>query len=217
MLRRQNQLPYRLSLITLALVLTSCSTRVTAPLDASQSQLRQGNEQIRAQAGVSGGITGPDLETEAIVSHDCVEAWRRALAGDVEGAIKQLKDLDKKYPKVSTIKLMLGQVLEHAGRKKEAIAYYRESVREFEFSSIHLFKLAEAMRTTGDAKGSIPYYRKLVVNAPDFSEGKLGLAKALLVVDPQSKEAKDEINQVLKTEPNNKEALAMLDAGTKKR
>src|SRR5262249_16701804 len=144
-----------------------------------------------------------DGEAEAAVSSGCVEAWRKCLRGDQEGAIKQLKELDKQYPRVSTVHFMLGQVMERGGKKQEAIKYYRDAVRQADFDSMHLFKLAEALRTTGDAKGSIPYYRKLLQGASDipagksdpakyleFPPGQLGLAKALLKIDPNSEEAK---------------------------
>lgn len=202
-------------ILTISVLFSACSKCLDVPDRLVQNKVNIGTNDKPGKgssdqvANYKQGISASDLQTEAIVSKICVEAWRKGLAGDVDGAMKQLKDLDKKYPKVATVRLMMGQVLERAGRKQEAVQYYKDAVTDFEFSSIHLYKLAEAMRTTGDAKGSIPYYRKLVKNAPDFSVGELGLAKALIQVDSHSTEAKDLIKKVLKAEPANKEALAM--------
>jgi len=199
----------------LAIVAVGCS----ASLFACSQQVnvlpsRSSNFSQKGEAQSSGKreeeLSTIDLQTEAVVSESCVQAWRQAIAGDCDGAIKKLKELDTKYPKVATIRFMIGQVLEKCGRKKEAVQYYKDAVREFEFSSIHVYKLAEAMRTTGDAKGSIPHYRKLLRAAPGFSAGKMGLAKALLAIDPNSKEARGLLNQVLEVEPANKEAVAVL-------
>jgi tetratricopeptide (TPR) repeat protein len=185
-------------------ILAACTSRVEAP-----SNLSLGNNQVRP-AIEQEEITKLDLEAEDVIARGCVEAWRKAIAGDEGKAMAQLKALDKQYPKVATIRFMIGQVLERFGKKKEAIPYYQDSVDQFEFSSIHLYKLAEAMRTTGDAKGSILQYRKLVQTAPDFLPGRIGLAKALLATDPNSLEAKNELKQILKSEPSNKEASALL-------
>jgi tetratricopeptide (TPR) repeat protein len=201
--------PCRLSLLIAIVALSSCSNRVAVPQLAPDSGLLREQPKAGPAPDFSQGLSETDLQAEAAVDQKCVEAWRIGIAGDPEGAIKQLKELDKEYPRVSTVHFMLGQVLERAGRKKEAVTYYRDAVRQFEFDSMHLFRLAEAMRTTGDARGAIPYYRKLLKGAPEFAEGKLGLAKALLQVDPNSQEAKEEIKQVLQEQPKNKEALAL--------
>jgi len=198
-----------LTLLISAASLTSCSSRINAPTLPPQSYTRADNPAVSTEDNSSSILRQSDAEAEATVSKGCVEAWRKGLAGDQEGAIKQLKELDKQYPRVSTVRFMLGQVLERAGKKEEAIKYYRDAVRQSDFDSMHLFKLAEALRTTGDAKGSIPYYRKLLKGAPDFSPGELGLAQALLKIDRNSKEARELIGQVLKDEPQNKEALAL--------
>jgi tetratricopeptide (TPR) repeat protein len=186
-------------------ILAACSSRIEAPKYLSDSlsstpTTNYGQEEI----------TKLDLEAEDAIAKGCVEAWRKAIGGDETKAMAQLKAPDKQYPKVATIHFMIGQVLERFGKKKEAIPYYQDSVDQFEFSSIHLFKLAETMRTTGDAKGSLVPYRKLVQTAPEFMPGKMGLAKALLVLDPNSAEAKAELKQVLKSEPDNKEASSLL-------
>jgi tetratricopeptide (TPR) repeat protein len=195
--------------------LAACANRIDTP-QSWQNSLLPGNTKDSLRSNSSQEITAVDLAAEDAISKDCVAAWRKALAGNEKGAMAQLKALNQKYPKVATIRFMIGQVLEHDGKKTEAIQYYKDAVRDFEFSSIHLYKLAEAMRTTGDASGSISQYRKLLQAAPDFVDGRLGLAKALLQLDPKSTEAKEQLHEVLKGEPGNPDALAMLAARTEK-
>lgn len=186
---------YRLGFVITIIACTSCSGRVTAPhlsspvQVTSQSQPSPELERVQNQS---------DSALLAVISGACLEAWRKELAGDEAGAVKQLKELDRKYPRVSTVRFMLGQVMEHSGKKAEAIKYYREAVSQSDFDSMHVFKLAESLRTAGNAKDAIPYYRKLLNGAPDFTEGKLGLAKSLAAVDPKSPEAHELFMEVFK-------------------
>ena len=122
-----------------------------------------------------------------------------------------LNDLDKKYPKMKTVAFMKGQVLEKLGKKKEAVAYYQAAVTGNDFDQMKTYKLAEAMRTTGDIKGAIPVYRSLVATAPEFVPARLGLAKALLVQDKNSNEAKKELEKVVSDDPTSTEAKGLLD------
>jgi predicted Zn-dependent protease len=198
------------SIIVSLPVLSSCGNRVYVPADVGKEKDRQVAIPQQHQAETSQILPKQDLSAQDVISQTCLEAWRKALAGDKAGAMKQLRELDKKYPKVPTISFMMGEVLEHCGDKKGAIPYYQESVNESDFSSVHRYKLAEAMRTTGDAKGAIKEYRKLVEAAPTFAAGRLGLARALLQMDPKSAEAKEQVNEVLQMEPDNPDALALL-------
>lgn len=207
---RPSALFYQLGCLITLIGFTSCSNRITAPRMSSPVQVTSQNQPVSAPSQLEPGMNQSDLAVEAVVSNACVEAWRKELSGDEAGAVKQLKELDKKYPRVSTVRFMLGQVMEHSGKKQEAIKYYREAVLQSDFDSMHVFKLAETLRTTGNADGAIPYYRKLVKGAPEFTDGKLGLAKALLAVDPKSPEALGILRQIVKDEPKNKEALAAL-------
>ncbi len=151
---------------------------------------------------------------EGSISEGCLTAWRTAVAGDCKGALRQLDQLQQKYPKSTTISLMKAQVLERSGDKKGAIKYYREGIRENEYSSIQRFKLAEALRTTGDAKAAAAEYRQLIKTSPQFLYARIGLAQALRQSDAQSVEATEQLKEVLKIDPENKEALALLKKET---
>lgn len=150
---------------------------------------------------------------EGSISEDCLKAWRTAIAGDCKGALKQLDKLQQKYPKSTTISFMKGQVLERSGDKEGAIKYYREGIRDNEYNSIQRFKLAEALRTTGDIDAAAKEYRRLIQTSPQFLDGRIGLAKTLRLKDPLSAEAADQLKEVLKIDPANTEALAMLKKG----
>ena len=207
---RSSALIYQSGFLISLISFTSCTSRVNAPQLSSPVQVTSQNQPVSTPSQLERGLNQSDFAAEAVISNACVEAWRKELAGDEAGAVKQLKELDKKYPRVSTVRFMLGQVMEHSGKKQEAIKYYRDAVLQSDFDSMHVFKLAEALRTTGNADGAIPYYRKLLKGAPEFTDGKLGLAKALLAVDPKSPEALGILRQIVKDEPKNKEALAAL-------
>ena len=155
-------------------------------------------------------LSGFNAEVETAVADQSLVAWRKAIAGDEKGSLALMDKLDEKYPNILTLKFMRGQILEHFGKKKEALKYYQMAVTGNEFSSIKLFKLAEIKRTTGDAKGSVEDYRLLIKRAPEFVPAKLGLAQALLAVDKNSTEGKNLIDEVLAVEPNNKEAKAIV-------
>jgi len=162
-----------------------------------------------------------DMTVEAEVSKGCVEAWRKALAGDKKGALAQLDQMSQQYPNISTITFMKGQVLDHCGDKKEAIEFYRKSVTNKEFSTIHIFKLAEALRATNQNQEAAVEYRRLLTMAPDFPPGKIGLAKALLATDKKSAEARKELESVADNgeDIDKKEAqklLAQMNAGSSK-
>jgi predicted Zn-dependent protease len=158
-----------------------------------------------------------EMDMEGDVSKGCVEAWRKALKGDEKGAMSQLDSLSRKYPGVSTVVFMKGQVMDHLGKKKEAVEYYKQAVSPKEFSTLHIFKLAEALRATQQNQDAITQYRRLNKLAPDFAPGHIGLAKSLLSIDKNSKEATSELDGVvasaksqLETDPNAPEARESL-------
>jgi thioredoxin-like negative regulator of GroEL len=152
-----------------------------------------------------------DMATMEVVSNECTRAWRKACNGDQAGSLALLKDLDKRYPGVLTIQMMTGQVYDHFGNRKEAIEHYRRCVTGNEFSSLHVFKLAEAMRKNGDYKGAEGYYRKVLQSAPKFAAAQLGLARCLLATDKQSSEARTLLSDAATDEQSAKEAQALLD------
>jgi len=152
---------------------------------------------------------------EGQISDGCLVAWRKATAGDYKGGLKDLEELQHKYPKSTTISFMKGQILELSGDKAGAVKYYREGIRDNEYGDIKRFKLAEALRTTGDIKGAEKEYRRLIQDSPEFVDARLGLAKVLSKKEPSSSEIAEQLNQVLKIDPANKEALAMLKEAQK--
>lgn len=179
--------------------LNSCSSRVGAPT-SNLPEVQYGEN----QTAVAPAEHDPEMDTE--VSTGCLSAWRKALAGQVDAAMSDLKALDQAHPKTSTIQMMMGQVMEQAGRNKEAAGYYHEALNRSRYSSLYLFKYAEQLRKTGDAKGSIPEYRTLLKQTPNFAPAHIGLAQSLLILDHNSKEARAEIKQALILEPENTEA-----------
>lgn len=229
-----------MALFVTIIALSACSGKIQAPAADSLAQVdvtqKDPHQAGTAEINIGGPPSEADMAAEAAVSEGCVSAWRKALKGDEQAAMAELDELDRKYPKMLTVRFMRGQCLEQLGKKKEAIKYYKESVTGFEFGSIRLWKLAEAMRTTGDARGALPYYRKLMKANPDFNHGKIGLARALIAIegegksaeasqllasvvddakvllkgDKNSKQARAELQGVVEADPRNKEAASLL-------
>jgi predicted Zn-dependent protease len=199
-----------LSLFIAVCLLSGCTGTVTAP-DVSGSNLSVGKTlSANSSSGSAQELTAADLAVEGAISDESLKAWRQSLTGDVKGAMLRMKALDQRYPNSKTVSFMEGQILDHAGNKKEAVKYYRAAVLGNEFDQIHLFKLAEAERIAGDTTGAISDYRKLTTEAPQFLDARIGLAKVLLKKDSKSKEAIKELEGVLKEDPTNKEAAALL-------
>lgn len=206
-----------LSLVALILSVSGgCSSNIEAPKAAGLSALKVPAE-VKDTADVKVNAIPPannnecqiDLEQEAAIEKKCLQAWRKCIAGQKNEGIADLKKLHQKYPKSSSVLFMTGQVLDKFGNKKEAIAYYEKAANNSDFAVISLFKIAESMRTTGNTEQAIIRYRKLVNIAPQFSLAHLGLAKALIKLDPASKEGKEELKTVLELDPNNKEAKTL--------
>jgi len=141
-----------------------------------------------AEATANGTQVVVDMDAERAIAKESLEAWRKCLKGDEKGAIAQLDDLEKRFPKISTVKFMKGQVYEHIGKKDLAIHFYRESLDNSEFSSIRQFKLAEALRSGKQYKEAGEIYRKLLKTFSDLPDAKLGLALCLIAQDKNSKE-----------------------------
>ena len=204
-------IPTLLLAVLTASAVSGCSSKVTAP---AGGPARPPESSVPAAPSQEPGVTRIgetiDLDAESAVSEGCVAAWRKCLAGDEPAAMKQLQELNERYPKAITVRFMMGQVEDRAGKHQEAIKYYREAVTKSGFNSMYTWKLAESLRTTGDAKAAIPRYRSLLENNPDFTPGRLGLARALYAVDHKSAEARQQLQAVLDQEPGNKEARSFL-------
>jgi len=168
-------------------------------------------DEMNPSGGASSNLHEGDMATMEVVSNGCVKAWRQACNGDEKGSLAALGDLDKHYPGVLTIQMMMGQVYEHFGNNKEAIVHYRRAVSGNEFSSFHVFKLAEALRKSGDYKSAAESYRIMLRTAPRFAPAELGLAKCLLQTDKQSAEARTLLSDAKEDVQVSKEAQKMLD------
>jgi predicted Zn-dependent protease len=196
-----------------ASILCSCTTTVNAPDVAvknkvAMKEMAQADLHPEDQASFN-----VDMAAESAVSEGCVAAWRMALKGDEKGSLARLDELEGKYPKMVTISFMRGQILEKLGKKEEAIKFYRQAVTAKEFSSMHLFKLAEALRTTGKPDQALPYYRRLLDANPDYPPFQLALSRNLLAVDKHSAEAKSLLESVVGSQCDGKtmsEAKALL-------
>jgi tetratricopeptide (TPR) repeat protein len=183
-----------------SLLLSSCTTTVQAPgAPLGQVTIQGGNGVPSAGTAElqSEGASEAEMEMEGVVSRGCLDAWRKALKGDEKGSMSVLDDLSRKYPSVTTVTFMKGECLDRLGKKKEAIQFYKQAVSPKEFSTLHIFKLAEALRTTGQNKDAIPQYRRLIEIAPGFAPGHIGLATSLLALDKHSPEATKELDLVL--------------------
>lgn len=190
------------------LLLSACSTHVNTPvagLPNSEIDARLKNDPAAPQLLPD----TTDGEKDVALSEGCVQAWRKALAGDEAGAMKQLKELDKRYPHAVTVKFMMGQVEDKCGKKKEAAEYYRQAVGKSRFNSMYLFKLAESLRTAGNVKEAIPHYRELIALNPEFAAARVGLAQCLWKSDKASQEARQQVERALDLDPKNKQALAL--------
>lgn len=195
------------------LSISACSNRVDVPKKVANIDVRQ-TEQLPPNFAPAVGETGSHIGDE-IVFNGCLAAWRKCLHGDQPGAMKDLNELDRKYPKTTTIQFMMGQVLDHSGKKHEAVKYYQRALSNSEPNSMYLFKLAEARRASGDIKGAIVEYKRLLELLPNFVPAKLGLARSLQQLDPESPQAIKQIQEALKLEPQNKEALELLKDKTR--
>jgi predicted Zn-dependent protease len=205
----------RLSLVLLACCsLTACNARVQ-PSSSAVGSVTSGAETVQGsrEADLSSQENfQADMAIEGEVSDGCVQAWRKALKGDEKGAMAQLDEMSKKYPKVVTVTFMKGQVLDHLGRKAEAAKYYRAAVTDKEFSTIHCFKLAEALRESHQNKEAADEYRRILKSAPEFVPGKIGLAKSLIATDKHSPEARQQLEDAQKIDPKSAEVKQLLQS-----
>lgn len=126
--------------------------------------------------------------------------WQKQRDKDESAAMQVLTDLQKKYPQSSTVYMMLGQVEEHFGKRKEAVGYFEQATTKSTISSISLFKLAENERQLGELEDSAGHYRQLLKAQPDFYPAKLGLAQCLLKKDPA--QAQQLAHEVLAANPD---------------
>src|SRR5579872_2611859 len=94
------------------LALLGCSSRIKTPALPSMD-VKQELSTGRSAAIVDDSNNG---ESQEAFADGCLAAWRKALHDDEKGAMAQLQDLKRRYPKAYTLTLMMGQVEEHAGK-----------------------------------------------------------------------------------------------------
>ncbi len=196
---------------TAVLSLGACSGRVDPPSERF-GKLEQKNT-IHVESEAPGTVQSSqqfDMNAETVISDGCLHAWRKACAGDEKTAMAELQALNKKYPQILTIEMMMGQVLDHFGKSEEAIVHYRKAAVGNEFSSLHSFKLAEAYRKAGKNAEGIVIYRKLLKLAPDFDAAKLGLAQCLASTEEGKVEARGLVVEVAKNPPPDKPTADLL-------
>jgi predicted Zn-dependent protease len=152
---------------------------VAGSLSACTGQVRSNAEQMSA-VGANGTVhvTGGegdhnrmparelDMAAEETISNGCLHAWRTALAGNEKAAMAELQDLNNKFPQIKTTELMMGQVLEHSGKTKQAIEHYRKAVVGNEFSTMHRIKLAQAYRKDKQYDKAAEMYDQVLKGAP---------------------------------------------------
>lgn len=129
----------------------------------------ENNSNVKLEGGPSIGSMAArelDMAAEETISNGCLHAWRTALAGNEKAAMAELEDLNKKFPQIKTTELMMGQVLEHSGKTKEAIEHYRKAVAGNEFSTMHKIKLAQAYRKDKQYDKAFEMYDQVLKNAP---------------------------------------------------
>lgn len=146
--------------------------------------------QTLAQAQEQQPIAGNshfDMAAEDAIANSCIHAWRKAVNDqDEKAAMAELLALETKYPQVSTIPLMMGQVKTHFKKNKEAIFFFEKALKGSEFSTMHRIKLAQAYKNDGQYAKAVKLYEQILKRGGDnpvfdsireeraFCEKKLG-------------------------------------------
>ncbi len=188
-----------------------------------------GNANKAAPGEPTSNVSGErfDLSEDELVSKESLRAWRIALAHSERGempedewnkiraadeaeSMKILLNLEKNHPKASYVLTMMGQVKHHFKKDDEASEYYERAMLQNRADPILLLKLANTRMATGKIPKAIKFYRESLKANPDFTDAKIGLAKALLKQNPKDDEARSLLREVLEAEPNNEKAKEAL-------
>jgi tetratricopeptide (TPR) repeat protein len=101
-----------------------------------------------------------------------------SLAGDVDGARRQLLEAVHLDPRLAKAHFGLGVLAQDAGRWSEAIERFNAAIEhDGDFVDAH-FALAEALRRTGRAADARSHYEKVLGLNPAASQARFGLAMA---------------------------------------
>lgn len=226
-----NRSSISLSCLLISVLLSSCASSVQTPqgLATVKIQPAAGDGNMVASAGSGEKL---DLATDEIICKRSMEAWNTALAHDKHDGIsdqewqslrkkdeaesmKLLSALSERYPRVSYIKLMMGQVQQHFGHKEEAAKYYEESTLQNRRDPIIVFKAAEMRRQGGDNARALKYYRQVQELTKDFPGARLGEALCLSADKATEAEGKKILQELVAKNPDDKaaqEALKKLDS-----
>lgn len=121
-------------------------------------------KEVRASAPVL-TASEENMQSEAAVAHECVEAWKIAVQQKDEAtAMKMLEKLAAENPHISTVRLMMGQVKDFFKKHDEALVYYRKAYAINKFSSIQTLRLASSLRKNGQFKEAESHYDRLLKN-----------------------------------------------------
>lgn len=217
-----------ISSMAISVSLCACSSRIQTPSNGL-SAVGVGATPFEQQKG--GGATidnaGPgekfDMAADEIVCKETMAAWNTALSHDKKGetadeewkalrkkdeeeSMKRLESLAQHYPKASYVKLMMGQVEQHFGKKEEAAKYYEESALQNRRDPITIFKAAEMRRQKGEMPRALRYYRQVLELSPDFPGAKVGEALCLSADKASADEGKKILNELIAKNPNDKAA-----------
>lgn len=158
-----------------AISLSACSRQVSSgahdegQLDAKGSIAGTDGSQTLAQAAEQHPMannTHFDMAAEDAIANSCIHAWRKAVNDqDEKAAMAELLALEAKYPQVSTIPLMMGQVKTHFKKNKEAIFFFEKALKGSEFSTMHRIKLAQAYKNDGQYAKAVKLYEQILRRA----------------------------------------------------
>jgi tetratricopeptide (TPR) repeat protein len=210
--------------------LAACSARVpsdlkSVPVDTGSGGTQQITTDARLGANTPQAQAGEryDANAEEQVANESLRAWRIAVkhakkdpnqtdgdwqkqrTADEKESMDALRKLSEDHPHSSTVFFMMGQVEDHFGKTKEAIALFDKARQKNTNNPLSLFKLAKSEQQAGDLKEAIGHYRELLKVEPDFFPGKVGLAQCLVKENPA--EAHELAQSVIDAKPNDQDSI----------
>ena len=120
--------------------------------------------------------------------------------GDLESAIRVLRQLTIESPELSRPLLNLGQLLAARNDFAGAIGVYREVVERFPGESLAHYCLAVALESTNAADEAILHYRRASALKPDYVEARYRLG-LMLRERGESAEAVDTLRRAVSADP----------------
>ena len=216
------------SCVLLSMLLCSCASRIQTPNGLATVNVMDKSGDAASMIASAGPGEKVDLASDEIICKRTMEAWNLALSHDKHQkmsddewkaarktdeaeSMKLLNTLADNYPRVSYIKLMMGQVQQHFGHKEEAAKYYEESTLLNRPDPIIVFKAAEMRRQSGDTTRALKYYRRVQELSKDFPGARLGEALCLSKDKATAEEGKKILQDLVAAYPKDKDAQAALD------